>query len=763
MNLVRIGGRGNWLRIGLLVCCTVTGWAGVTETDFTTESGTAWVCPDGWTSVKITERYSGGGVKLNTTGASLTTAPYSGSVTSVVFAVRIRPSTSASNKGTDIDLSVSAGTASVSGTPAQTFSILSESTSQSLTNLTVAFPESNDIRVVQLKVDQRTKGAVELNSVTAYWVDGSAPLALSVPVINEETALSATGFTASWSAVQGAAAYLFRIASLQVTDASPGTAIFTETFEPSAAYSTTAIKQFDNYTDMPGWSGEKVYPSPGALRIGSTSARGWLLSPSIALPAQSGNYAVSFDAAIYSASEAEDARVQLVTNSGNTTSLIETLSLTTATNTYTIPFEATAGQSVQFCFESGERIKSCRFLLDRVRVLTGYSDGHIATNWIGTESGGEVVGTSTNLTQLSVGTYGYQVKALEQAGTTGALDSVWSTMREVTLQPSVPPVVTAETRQQAWVDESLTIPVTVAKTDADALTGFSAVTEATGVTTWTLVSENASTVTYRVTYTPVAADAGEQQIQVQASDKDGTGTATILVQVYPAGTPSVVLAQAKGTYAQDFNALTNFASSAADRTGWHNLSMPLPAWQAYFGKAPVTEMLTKTNGTATGFYVYPRHPETEDFSIGTCGGSGSSCVFGCVFTNATAETLTELTVSFQAAQWYVGNSNVETLVFQYCVTNRWVSLDEVPAASWQGVEALAFRSTVALLEGESRYHTFAQEAKTGAIPNELPPGELLLIRWVDPDDAGNDHRFAVDDFILSWKGKYPTGTTFLIR
>ena len=97
------------------------------------------------------------------------------------------------------------------------------------------------------------------------------------------------------------------------------------------------------------------------------------------------------------------------------------------------------------------------------------------------------------------------------------------------------------------------------------------------------------------------------------------------------------------------------------------------------------------------------------------------------------------------------------------MTNRWVSLDEVPAASWQGVEALAFRSTVALLEGESRYHTFAQEAKTGAIPNELPPGELLLIRWVDPDDAGNDHRFAVDDFILSWKGKYPTGTTFLIR
>ena len=763
MNLARIGGRGNWLRIGLLVCCTVTGWAGVTETDFTTESGTAWVCPDGWSSVKITERYSGGGVKLNTSGASLTTAPYSGSVTSVVFAVCIRPSTSGSNRGTDIDLSVSAGTASVSGTPAQTFSILSESTSHTLTNLIVTFDESNDIRVVQLKVDQRTKGAVELNSVTAYWVDGSAPLALSVPVINEETALSATGFTASWSAVQGAAAYLFRIADLQVADVSPGTAIFTETFEPSATYSTTAIKQFDNYTDMPGWSGEKVYPSPGALRIGSTSARGWLLSPSIALPAQSGNYAVSFDAAIYSASEAEDARVQLVTNSGNTTSLIETLSLTTATNTYTIPFEATAGQSVQFCFESGERVKSCRFVLDGVRILSGYSNGSIATNWIGTESGGEVAATSTNLTQLSIGTYGYQVKALAQAGMTGELDSDWSAMREVTLQPSVPPTLTLETRQQAWAGESLTIPVTVTKTDGDALTGFAVTTEAEGETTWTLVSENAATVLYRITYTPVATDVGEQQIQVQASDKDGNGTATILVQVYPAGTPCVALTQAKGTYTQDFNTLTNFASSVADRTGWHNLSMPLPAWQAYFGKVPLTEMLTKTNGTATGFYVYPRQPETGNFSIGTCGGNSSSCIFGCAFTNATTETLTEFTVSFEAAQWYVGNSNVETLAFQYCVTNQWVPLDEVPSASWQEAAALTYHSPVALQEGEAKYHTFTHETKTDVIPNELPPGMLLLIRWVDSDDAGNDHHFAVDDFSLSWKGKYPTGTIFLIR
>lgn len=762
MNLVRIGGIRNWLWIGLLVCWASAAWAGVTETDFTTESGTAWVCPEGWSSVKIAERYSGGGPKLNTSGASLTTASYPGAVTSVVFVVKPHPATSGNNKGTDIDLSVSAGTTSVSETPVQTFSILSESTSSHSTNLVVTFPESDNIRILQLKVDQHTKGGLELNSVTSYWVDGSAPVALSTPIIGEETARSATGFTAAWSAVPNAASYLFRIAGLETVNASPGTAFFTETFDAIDKQNNTAISSFDPYTVVSGWTGSKVYPNFGAVRIGSGSAPGWLLTPAFTLPNGTG-FAVRFDASLHPLAKAENARVELLTDGGSTTSLVQTLSLTGETNTYTFPFAAEAGQSVALRFESGTRVKDGRFILDNVAILSGYSNGSIATNWIGTESGGEVAATSTNLTQLSIGTYGYQVKALAQAGTTGALDSEWSAMREVTLQPSTPPTLTLETRQQAWAGESLTIPVTVVKTDGDSVTGFAITTEAEGETTWTLVSENASTVLYRITYTPVAADAGEQQFQVQASDKDGNGTATILVQVYPAGPSSVALTQANGIYTQDFNTLTNFASSAADRAGWHNLSMPLPAWQAYFGKASATEMLTKTNGTATGFYVYPRQPEAGNFSIGTCGGNTSACIFGCAFTNATEQTLTEFTVAFEAAQWYVGNSNVETLAFQYCVTNQWAPLDKVPSASWQGVETLAYHSTVALQEGESKYHTFANETKTGVIPDELPPGALLLIRWIDTDDAGNDHRFAVDDFTLSWKGKYPTGTTFLIR
>src|SRR5262249_36202972 len=109
-----------------------------------------------------------------------------------------------------------------------------------------------------------------------------------------------------------------------------------------------------------------------------------------------------------------------------------------------------------------------------------------------------------------------------------------------------------------------------------------------------------------------------------------------------------------------------------------------------------------------------------------------------------------LDISYVGEQWRNGgNTNAHTLTFQYQVANSGViSGANTPAAGWTTFSALNFTgpivgATAAVLDGNAPANRVAISATLAVTVNG---GQEIWLRWQDPDDIGNDHGLAIDDF-----------------
>lgn len=97
---------------------------------------------------------------------------------------------------------------------------------------------------------------------------------LEVPVQQEVTDVTGDGFTMHWSHVPGIKEYEVR---LDILEESPY--MLEEDFERVKATSSDIGTHLDSYTIQPGWQGINVYGLDGAIRIGSSSQTGAMISP----------------------------------------------------------------------------------------------------------------------------------------------------------------------------------------------------------------------------------------------------------------------------------------------------------------------------------------------------------------------------------------------------------------------------------------------------------------------------------------------------
>lgn len=114
--------------------------------------------------------------------------------------------------------------------------------------------------------------ATENGVVTFSFMKG----ALEVPVLQEVTDVTENGFTMQWERVPGIKDYEVR---LDILEESPY--MLEEDFEKVKEGNSDIGTILDSYTIEPGWQGAYVYGLDGAVRIGSTSQRGALVSPYI--------------------------------------------------------------------------------------------------------------------------------------------------------------------------------------------------------------------------------------------------------------------------------------------------------------------------------------------------------------------------------------------------------------------------------------------------------------------------------------------------
>ena len=127
---------------------------------------------------------------------------------------------------------------------------------------------------------------------------------------------------------------------------------------------TNIANNLDQYTQLPGWTGNKVYPSYGTVRIGTSSAQGWIQTPPLNLSNDGGVFILEFDAVAW-LNDATSLKVYVndteyivegMSNSGNYGSFNHfSLQLPGGTSNTTIKF-------------SGKQASRSRFFIDNISI-----------------------------------------------------------------------------------------------------------------------------------------------------------------------------------------------------------------------------------------------------------------------------------------------------------------------------------------------------------------------------------------------------------
>ena len=130
--------------------------------------------------------------------------------------------------------------------------------------------------------------------------------------------------------------------------------------------SYTITNSLDDYTQVPGWTGDWVYPSTGKVKVGKSSAAGFIQTPALDLSANNGQFVVTFDAKAW-----PNDNTNLILDVNGVPYTVSGLSTSTF-QTFSVPLSG--GTSSTFVKFQGYQDNKGRFFLDNV-VITSQAMG----------------------------------------------------------------------------------------------------------------------------------------------------------------------------------------------------------------------------------------------------------------------------------------------------------------------------------------------------------------------------------------------------
>ena len=126
--------------------------------------------------------------------------------------------------------------------------------------------------------------------------------------------------------------------------------------------SSTITSHLDDYTQVPGWVGDWVYPSTGKVKVGKSSLAGYIQTPALDLSGNNGQFVVTFDAKAWNG---DATSLFVVVNDIPYT--VEGLS-TSAFQTFSVPLSGgTSATTIKF---QGFQDNRGRFFLDNVLITS---------------------------------------------------------------------------------------------------------------------------------------------------------------------------------------------------------------------------------------------------------------------------------------------------------------------------------------------------------------------------------------------------------
>src|ERR1035437_6524135 len=218
-----------------------------------------------------------------------------------------------------------------------------------------------------------------------------------------------------------------------------------------------------------------------------------------------------------------------------------------------------------------------------------------------------------------------------------------------------------------------------------------------------------------------------------------------------------ILVSAGSPYTQNFDSLvsTGTANTWEDNT-------TLSGWYASktLGGATVATYRADTGAANTGalysYGVAGVNPAT-DRAFGSVGsGTPGHFAYGVRFQNDTALAMTNINISYTGEQWRNGgNTATQTLAFSYYISSSPITTSDAGNANaWVAFSALSFNSptvgaTITVLDGNAAANR--QDFPATVLTNIVVfPGQEIFFRWLDINDAGNDHGLAIDDLTISF-------------
>lgn len=264
--------------------------------------------------------------------------------------------------------------------------------------------------------------------ITFDFMGGSA---IDAPVANEATGITATGFTANWSPVEGAVSYTLYVDRRQPS--AGGEILLSEDFAKCTTAGTAnlggtnAFQTVDGqYFQTSGWSGKYLYPEVGMMKMGNSSNGGALCTPAIDLSSNGGTFTVQFAASRYNNDKEKSVMKVYLEGDEAHAQTTEMLPLDPM-NTYTLTF--TGGtESSKIVFESTADSGKKRAYIDNIVVYSGEVQPDAMAKPAEVEWPMVIEGiteTSYTLTALEPGyLYSYKVKAVTAENEEGAYSNV---------------------------------------------------------------------------------------------------------------------------------------------------------------------------------------------------------------------------------------------------------------------------------------------------------------------------------------------------
>lgn len=204
-----------------------------------------------------------------------------------------------------------------------------------------------------------------------------------------------------------------------------------------------------------------------------------------------------------------------------------------------------------------------------------------------------------------------------------------------------------------------------------------------------------------------------------------------------------------GSYTQDFNSLTTAGTWVDNGT--------IANWYSQRTGAGTTWALGNGSSATGDLYSFGTPPiPGSDRALGTVGSNGvGNMAHGLLLQNNSGNPITNVMVSYTGEQWRSGNNVAQTVAFYYKISGALINnLNPGANGTWTAVPALDFVSlqngvTTGALDGNLKVNKSVFSVTIPAL--SIPSGSYIMIKWDDPNHAGNDHGMAIDDVTVNWK------------